>query len=181
VRVGSAVVATIARLTASAAPCVAGVESVTAVVGDGTVALGMGVCCDSRADPERVAATVRRDLIDRVEGMTGLVVAEARVTVSVARCEEAPPLAGPVGRPDGTGYAAAILGCDGVAALAGRQPVDIGASELAVHIVARWTTSLPAVARQVSTAVAPLARGRRVVVHVDGLDVPTLVPACLLP
>lgn len=85
--------------------------------------------------------------------------------------------------PDPDAVVAAVLACPGVAAMAsgvageiatylpGRRVsgVQIRDTSLEVHVVARWVPSLQDLAAHVAAAVAPLAGGRAVGVHIDDL------------
>ncbi len=50
--------------------------------------------------------------------------------------------------------------------------VRVADGEVEVHVKARWGPTLPQVAERVRAAVAPLAGGRTVSVHVDDIELP---------
>ncbi|MFP3713385.1 hypothetical protein [Puerhibacterium sp. TATVAM-FAB25] len=94
----------------------------------------------------------------------------------------APPA--PLGEADR--IAAAVVACPGVARLVGGGPaplatylpgrrvdgVRVGAERVQVAVVTRYPVPVPQVAAQIRTAVAGLAAGRPVDVHVADIDVP---------
>ena len=84
--------------------------------------------------------------------------------------------------------AAIVLAQPGVARLSGgpagvvgtylpghRVPgVRLAERDIEVHVVARWVSSLPALADQLRAAVTPLARGRSVSVYIDDIEAAAL-------
>lgn len=52
--------------------------------------------------------------------------------------------------------------------------VRLAEREIEVHVVARWVSSLPALAEQLRSAVTPLAAGRSVSVYIDDIEAAAL-------
>jgi len=89
-----------------------------------------------------------------------------------------------VGEPDADAIAAAALATPGVAGLHGGPALEFAAylpgrsvagvrlpgDRVEVHLTARYGTVLPALADAVRAAVAPVAGGLPVEVHIDDLD-----------
>lgn len=160
-------------------PGIVGVGGVDVTVSsDGTAAIAVSVRAEPGIAEGAVATVVHAEVIDRVERMTSLTVANARVALVDHGSAYGAPSAL---EQEQEAVAEAVLDCGLVAGLAGRHPVRMGPHEIEVHVVARWSNRLDAVADEVRRAVDRTALNRRVVVHVDDVEVPVLVPPQMLP